>query len=143
MGPIISLALMLILFWILLVLPQRRRLQAQRALVTSLEVGDEVMTTAGVYGTIEEIDGDVVHLRIADGVVVRSARWAVAQRVTEPEPDLDELDDEERDADLFSGDVTGLTGADADAAADLEREGSAAADDADADAEAQADVDER
>jgi len=139
MGPIISLALMLILFWILLVLPQRRRVQAQRALVTSLEVGDEVMTTAGVYGTIEEIDGDVVHLQIADGVVVRSARWAVAQRVTEPEPELDELDDQEHDGDLFSGDVSDLTGADADAG--LDDMGGAAA--ADGDAEAQADVDER
>ena len=129
MGPIISLALMLILFWVLLVLPQRRRLQAQRALVSSIEVGDEVMTTAGLYGTIDEIDGDVVHLRLADGVVVRSARWAVAQRITEPEPELDdpEFDDEEHDADLFTGDVADLTdGADGDA-----------------DAGADADVDER
>jgi preprotein translocase subunit YajC len=129
MGPIISLALMLILFWVLLVLPQRRRLQAQRALVSSIEVGDEVMTTAGLYGTIDEIDGDVVHLRLADGVVVRSARWAVAQRITVPEPELDdpEFDDEEHDADLFTGDVADLTdGADGDA-----------------DAGADADVDER
>ncbi len=97
MGPIISLALMLVLFWVLLVLPQRRRMQAQRNLLASIEVGDEIVTTSGVYATIVDIDGDVVFLELADGVVVRSARWAIGQRKVEPEVEAEaevEVDDD-------------------------------------------------
>ena len=38
--------------------PQRNRQRAQQALVASLEVGDDVMTTGGIFGTIVEIDDD-------------------------------------------------------------------------------------
>ena len=108
MGPIISLALMLVLFWVLLVMPQRRRMQAQRSLMASLEVGDDVITTAGLYATIVAIDGDEIELKIADSVIVRSARWAIGQRLREPEPELDEQD---HDADFLHGDATDVSDA--------------------------------
>jgi preprotein translocase subunit YajC len=119
MGAIVSLALMLILFWVLLVLPQRRRMQAQRALIASVDVGDEIVTTAGLHGVVVEIEDDVLHLEVADGVVLRSARWAVGQKVVEPEPESeidadfdDELDDEDRslegDFGLSEGEGEGL-----------------------------------
>ena len=105
MGPLISLALMLVLFWVLLVLPQRRRMQAQRNLIASIEVGDDVVTTSGMLATIVGIEGDVVLLEVADGVVVRSARWAVGQRKVEPEPESEldaDLDGAEHDEDPFT-----------------------------------------
>jgi preprotein translocase subunit YajC len=91
MGPFLLLAGTFLLMWVLFILPQQRRIRAHRALVGSLEVGDDVMTTAGMYGTVTAIDegDDVVHLEIAPGTVVRLARGAVAQRLgieEEPEP---------------------------------------------------------
>ena len=90
MGPFLLLAGTFLLMWVLFILPQQRRLRAHQAVVRSLQVGDEVMTTAGLYGTITELDddADVVHLEIAEGTVVRLARGAVANRVgDEPEPE--------------------------------------------------------
>ena len=83
MGPFILLAGTFLLMWVLFILPQQRRMRAHRELVGSLEVGDDVMTTAGMYGTITAIDEDheVVHLEIAPGTVIRLARGAVAQRL--------------------------------------------------------------
>ncbi|MGI8662341.1 MAG: preprotein translocase subunit YajC [Acidimicrobiales bacterium] len=109
MGPIISLALVLILFWVLLVLPQRRRMRAQREIMAALAVGDDVMTSAGLYATIVAIEGDTVHLQVADGVVVRVARWSVAQRMVEPVPDPDPEPEPDPDPEPESTDIPGIT----------------------------------
>jgi preprotein translocase subunit YajC len=64
--------------------PQRRQAAAHRALVASLEVGNEVMTTSGIFGTITELDDTIAQLEIAPGVTIRIARGAISQRVTAP-----------------------------------------------------------
>ena len=59
---------------------QRQRTKQVQALQDSLAVGDEVVTTSGLYGTITEIDEAVVALQVADGVVLRFDRRAVGMR---------------------------------------------------------------
>ena len=87
MEALILLAVTFLLMWVLFIVPQQRRLRAHQALVARLEVGDEVMATSGLFGTITELDEEVVHLEIAEGTVVRLARGAVARRIgEEPEP---------------------------------------------------------
>ena len=77
-----------VLMWVLFVMPQQRRMRAHRELVAAIEVGDDVMTSAGIYGTVKTIEGDDVSLEIAPGVEVRMARGAVARRIRdEPTPD--------------------------------------------------------
>lgn len=67
--------------WALLIRPQQRRLRQHQALVASLEAGDEVLTSGGIYGVIRSVDDDMLALEIAPGVVVRVLRAAVTQRV--------------------------------------------------------------
>lgn len=81
---LVYLVLLVLAFFLLVVRPQRRQLAAHRALVASLEVGDEIITTGGIHATIRAIDETVLHIEIADGVVVRLARGAVASRVGPP-----------------------------------------------------------
>jgi preprotein translocase subunit YajC len=78
MGGLILLALLLVLFWFVLVRPQRTRAREQQELVRALEPGDEIVSTGGLYGTITEIEDEVLHVEIADGLRVRMARGAVA-----------------------------------------------------------------
>ena len=88
MPALILLAVTFLLMWVLFIFPQQRRLKAHQALVARLEVGDEVMTTSGLYGTITELEDDIVHVEVAAGTVVRLARGAVARRIgEEPEPE--------------------------------------------------------
>jgi preprotein translocase subunit YajC len=94
-GSLIGLALpvlMIVGFYFLLIRPQRNRQRAQQALLASLEVGDEVMTTGGIYGTIVEIDDDegTVTVEIAPGTRVRMVRQGIAQRFVEDEDEYDE-----------------------------------------------------
>ena len=99
-GSLIGLALpvlMIVGFYFLLIRPQRSRQRAQQTLLASLEVGDEVMTTGGMYGTIVEIDDDegTVTVEIAPGTRVRMVRQGIAQRFVEDTYDEDETGDAE------------------------------------------------
>lgn len=66
-----------ILLLIYLVFSQRRRARALGQAQQALQVGQEVMTTAGLHGVVEGLEEDTVHLRIAEGVVVRHDRRAI------------------------------------------------------------------
>jgi preprotein translocase subunit YajC len=91
------------LMYVLLILPQQRRAKAQRQLMSSLEVGDQVLLASGLFGFIEEIHGDVIWLEIADGVEVKVARSAVAEKIpagTEAAPaGVDEVEAEAKPED--------------------------------------------
>ena len=88
--PVATLVGFALLLWLLLVRPQSRRQRELAHMQSTLEVGDEVMLTSGVYGTIRGLDDDVAQVELADGVTVRVARGAVGQVVREvdaPAPD--------------------------------------------------------
>jgi preprotein translocase subunit YajC len=84
MVVLVYFAVIALAFFLLIVLPQRRRNTAHRALLASLAVGDDVVTIGGILGTIREIDDERIELEIAEGVVVTVARNAIAQ-VTAPD----------------------------------------------------------
>ncbi len=67
--------------YFLLIRPQRRRQREQAAMQAAIGVGDEVMTTSGLYGFITGFDGDIVWLEIDDNVQIRVARAAVQRKV--------------------------------------------------------------
>jgi len=78
---LLYLGILVVAFLLLIVRPQRRQMAAHRALVASLEVGDEVVTSGGIYGTIKAIDGEgTLDLEVSHGVVLHVARGAIAQR---------------------------------------------------------------
>ena len=66
-------------FWFI-VRPQRRRVAAHRAFVAALDVGDEVVTSGGLYGTVRALDEASVELEVAPSVVIKVARGAIVSR---------------------------------------------------------------
>jgi preprotein translocase subunit YajC len=94
MAAIIYLVILVAAFFVLIVLPQRRQAAAHRALVASLEVGDDVMTTSGIFGRILVLDDATAELEIAPNVIIRIARAAISQRVTAPAGDTTEASGE-------------------------------------------------
>ena len=74
----LPLAIIMVIFYVLLILPAQRRQKKTQAMLNELKTGDKVVTTGGLYGTIVALDGDAVQLRIADQVRVKVARSAVA-----------------------------------------------------------------
>jgi preprotein translocase subunit YajC len=91
-GVLLLILIAFALIWIFLIRPSRRRQNEQLTMQEALEVGDEIVTAGGVYGTVTGLDEDEVAVEIAEGVVVRVARRAVAG-VIPPEDELDEEPD--------------------------------------------------
>jgi preprotein translocase subunit YajC len=81
MGQLILLPLFFLVFYFLLIRPQQKRVREHAELVSSVEAGDDVLTNGGLYGTIVAVDGQVMELEIADGVVVRIQRSAIAELI--------------------------------------------------------------
>jgi preprotein translocase subunit YajC len=73
---------------------QKRRLNQQKALQRSVEEGDEILTTGGIFGTVVEIDEDedTLVIEIAPETRIKMVRAGVARRLTEDEPEDDEQD---------------------------------------------------
>ncbi len=87
------LALLAVAFFILIVRPQRRQMAARRALIASLEIGDEVITAGGIFGTILDMSDSDLKVEVAPGVVLKVAREAVSARPAPPAPALPAADD--------------------------------------------------
>ena len=89
------LALLAVAFFVLIVRPQRRQMAARRSLIASLEVGDEVITAGGIYGTVRELTDTTLLVEVAPGVMLTLAREAVSGRPPAPPAiDLADTDDE-------------------------------------------------
>ncbi len=99
MNPtLIILILAMGAIWVAFIRPQKRKQQAQREMLNQVEPGAEVLTAAGLYGTVVEVDGDEIKVEIADGVVVKIARRAIGA-VIPPEVEEEEDDAPEVEAD--------------------------------------------
>jgi preprotein translocase subunit YajC len=98
-GSLIFLVLMVGVFYFLLIRPQQRRMKAMQALQSSLQLGDEIITSAGFLGTIRRFDGEVVTIELSPGVEARVNRRAISGKI-QPEPVGEEAtevaDEEER-----------------------------------------------
>jgi preprotein translocase subunit YajC len=100
-----------IAMYFLLIRPQRRRMKEQAALQAAIGIGDEVMTTSGMYGFITGFDGDVVWLEIDENIQIRISRAAVQRKVDTSGADAT-VETSDRDTDLStldSGDVIDAT----------------------------------
>lgn len=91
-GSLLPFLLIGLAFYFLLIRPQRKRQQEQKAMVSSLGVGDDVVTIGGMYGEIMDMTDDSVDLLIADEVVVTMARNAISRAQTLPTTVLDDQD---------------------------------------------------
>src|SRR5262245_44459544 len=81
MAALLPILLLIVLMYFMLIRPQRRRMHEQQALLAAVQEGDEVLTSAGVYGFVTAMEGDVVWVEIAEGVEVRVAKGAIARRI--------------------------------------------------------------
>ena len=73
----IPFALVLGIFYFVILLPMKRRQKKVDEFIGALKVGDKVVTTGGLYGTIARLDDQSVHLQVAPNVRLEFARSAV------------------------------------------------------------------
>jgi len=67
-----------VIFYFLLIRPQQRRAKEHRALLGNVKVGDQILTSGGIYGKITGIKDDIITVEISDKVRVKVNRGNIA-----------------------------------------------------------------
>ena len=78
MSFLIVMVLLLVVMYVLMIRPQRQRQQKLQTMIDRAGVGDDILTSGGIYGTITEIEDDDVVVEIADGLTVHMTRRGIA-----------------------------------------------------------------
>jgi preprotein translocase subunit YajC len=78
-APIVAIGLV---FYFLVIAPANKQRKKTQEMISSLKKGDRVLTTGGIYGTIQGVEAEVVYLKIAENVKVKVARSAISGVVT-------------------------------------------------------------
>lgn len=81
-SSLIFLVILIGLFYFMLIRPQKKRVQQHAQLVSSVDVGDEVITIGGLYGTVRSLDEDEIQLEVAPGTTIRFVKSAISRKVT-------------------------------------------------------------
>ncbi|HEX2060095.1 MAG TPA: preprotein translocase subunit YajC [Thermoanaerobaculia bacterium] len=77
--PIVAIGLV---FYFLVIAPANKQRKKQQEMLSALKKGDRVVTTGGIYGTIQGVEPEAVYLKIAENVKVKVARSAISGVVT-------------------------------------------------------------
>jgi preprotein translocase subunit YajC len=72
-------ALLLVVFYFLLIRPQSKRAKEQREMLSKVAVGDEIATTGGILGKVTDAGEQFLTVEIADGVKIKLQKFQVAQ----------------------------------------------------------------
>jgi preprotein translocase subunit YajC len=94
---LIVMVLLLVVMYVLMIRPQRQRQQQQQRTIETAGVGDDVLTTGGIYGTITQAEGDDLVVEIAEGMTVHMTRRGIAAVLPPEEDEEDEDVDEDVD----------------------------------------------
>ena len=76
--------MILLVFYLLLIRPQQKKMKQHEAELKAIKVGDEIVTGGGIYAKVRKIDGDDITAEIAKGVEVKMYRYMIRE-VLKPE----------------------------------------------------------
>lgn len=78
LGMILPMALIFVVFYFMLIRPQRKKDKKVKEMLSALKVSDRVCTIGGIYGTIVSIKDDTFTISVGqDNVKLVFARWAI------------------------------------------------------------------
>ncbi|MCI5956061.1 MAG: preprotein translocase subunit YajC [Clostridiales bacterium] len=78
LSMLVPLVLMFVVFYFLLIRPQKKKDKKVKEMLAALKTGDRVCTIGGIYGTITNIKDDTIELSVGrDNVKLVFARWAI------------------------------------------------------------------
>jgi preprotein translocase subunit YajC len=77
-SPLPFLILMILIFYFLIIRPQQRRQKARQKLLEGVQKGDKVITSGGVYGTVEGIEDNTILVKVAENVKLKMEKTAIS-----------------------------------------------------------------
>lgn len=77
--PIVAIGLV---FYFIVIAPANKQRKKTQEMLSSVKKGDRVLTSGGIYGTVQGVEAEVVYLKIAENVKVKVARSSISGIVT-------------------------------------------------------------
>ena len=77
LGALLPFVLVFVIFYLLIIMPQRKKQKKHMELVENLKPGDRVITTAGIFGTVMGVQKDLIELKIASNTNIKITKSAV------------------------------------------------------------------
>ena len=84
-ASVLPIVLVIVLFYFLLIRPQKKQEKKDKAMRDSLIVGDHICTIGGIVGKVVKIDEDELVLETSGGTRMRFKKWAIRAVTTEQE----------------------------------------------------------
>jgi preprotein translocase subunit YajC len=82
---ILPIAAIFAVFYFLVIAPANKQKRKTQEMLTALKKGDRVVTSGGIYGTVQGVEAEVIYLKIAENVKVKVSRSAVTGVVSSEE----------------------------------------------------------
>ena len=79
LTSLMPIAIIFIIFYFLLIRPQKKAQQDHAKMINELQKNDEVVTSGGIYGTIVNIQGDIITLRVDDNTRIKMQRSSISR----------------------------------------------------------------
>lgn len=79
--------LVFVIFYLLIILPQRKKQKKHMSMVEQLKPGDRIVTTGGIFGTVMGVQKDRIELKVAANVKIDITKTAVAMILGEQKPE--------------------------------------------------------
>ena len=76
--PLIMMALMFVVFWVVLIRPQQKQRKELAAKQSAIKKGDNVVTIGGMHASVNAVRDNTISLRLSDGVFVKYDKTAIA-----------------------------------------------------------------
>jgi preprotein translocase subunit YajC len=83
-SSLIMMAAIFAIFYFIMIRPQQKKMKEHKKMVEELKKGDRIITSGGIYGTVENTSADTLTVKIAEGVKVKITRGSVGA-VVKPE----------------------------------------------------------
>jgi preprotein translocase subunit YajC len=95
LANLIFLGFLIVIFYFMLIRPQMRRVEQHRRLISSIGVGDEIVTIGGIYGRVGRMGDEDIDLEVSPGTTIRIVKSAIARRVTQDVDDEPAAEEEQ------------------------------------------------
>lgn len=83
---LLPLALIMLIFYFLMIRPQQKRMKEHRAMIDAIKRGDSIVTSGGIIGKVTKVADEELQVEIAEGVRIRVVRGTVAEVRAKGEP---------------------------------------------------------
>ncbi len=80
-ANILPIAAIGLVFYFIVIAPANKQRKKTQEMLSLLKKGDRVLTTSGIYGTVQGVEADVIFLKIAENVKIKVARSAIASLI--------------------------------------------------------------